>query len=396
MKNTRATATTIAMQKIIFLSLVFIGLALFPNESVAQSDRFQKLGVTLDPWSEAQIAFWTEIYSHYTTQDYVVHDTVNLAHVYGVVKSDKEAAAKKVETRKSLLHIYEIGKKAGSVNEADLNADEKKLFAVLDKNTDPKAYQYAADPMRFRTQLGQKDRLENAYSISRHYLTRMEEMLDEEGVPKEISRLPFVESSFNQSAHSSVGAIGIWQFMPQTAMRDLRVTPSIDERYDPLKSTRAAAKFLKRNESILKNWGLAIMAYNQGAGLELRAIKRLNTHDPVEIIRVFKDPQFHFASRNYLFEFLAMADVDTKHDLFFKKEEELKLPAFITVSFPTKLKIQTILTHYHVKESDARLLNPHFLSPIWSGAAAIPAHYPVRITGITLEEFRDLQYPKSQ
>jgi membrane-bound lytic murein transglycosylase D len=381
----------------IFLKLVFvIGLIASPSLSVAQTDRFQKLGVMLDPWSEAQINFWRDVYTNYTTKDYVVHDSVDLAHVYGVVKSDQEASAKKAEIRRSLLRMVAEAKKTGVVDAANLNADEKKLFEIFDQDTDPEAYQFAADPERFRTQLGQKDRLENAYTVSRHYLTRMEEMLTEEGVPKELSRLPFVESSFNQNARSSVGAIGIWQFMPKTAMRDLRVDSAIDERYDPLKSTRAAAKFLMRNESILKNWGLAIMAYNQGAGLEQKAIKRLGTHDPVQIIRVFKDPQFHFASRNYLFEFLAMVDVDAKHDLFFKKEAELKLPAFITVSFPTRLKMETILAHYHVKEAETRLLNPHFLAPIWKGTATIPAHYPVRLTGITLEEFRDLQYPKNQ
>jgi membrane-bound lytic murein transglycosylase D len=368
----------------------------FSHFSGAQTNRFQQLGLTLDPWSEAQILFWKQIYTDYTTQDYVIHDSVNLSRIYGVAKSEKDAALKKAEVRKSLLQIAAEFKDTGVVKESGLGPKEKQIFEVLDRDTEPRAYEFAADPARIRAQLGQKDRLENAYSVSRHYITRMEEMLVEEGVPKTLSRLPFVESGFNQRAHSKVGAVGIWQFMPKTAIRDLRVDDAIDERYDPLKSTRAAAKYLKRNENLLGNWALAIMAYHQGPGLVLKAERRLHTKDPMQIIKLFKDPQFLFASKNYLFEFLAMSDVDAQHELFFKKEADKKLPEFITVSFPNRLTIKTILGRYHLNEAQAKLLNPHFLSPIWNGKASIPAHYPVRLGGITLEEFRHLQYPKNQ
>jgi membrane-bound lytic murein transglycosylase D len=281
----------------------------------------------------------------------------------------------------------------GALNENTLSDSDRKIYSLLERSTDPEVYEFAADPMRMRVQLGQRDRLENAYSISKLYLLRMEEMLEEEGVPRTLSMLPFVESGFNQNARSHVGAIGIWQFMPKTAMLDLRVDSAIDERYDPLKSTRAAAKFLMRNEKYLGNWGLAIMAYHHGPGLVMSAVKRLHTHDPITIIRNFHNPQFLFASRNYLFEFLAMSDVDAKHEIFFKNEENLKLPEFITVSFPRKLTMKMILKHYHLDDAQARILNPHFRLPIWSGQASIPAHYPVRLSGITLEEFRKLKYP---
>lgn len=379
----------------VFTAVILVGLV-WPSASFAQADRFFQLGIKLDDWSEGQIAFWKKIYTEYTTHDYVIHDSVNLTHVYGVVGSESETAKKKAEIRTRLLALAEQIKKSGSLSEEHLSENDRKLFVALDQAQDANAYEFAADRMRLRTQVGQKDRLENAYSISKHYLSRMEEMLTEEGVPKELSRLPFIESGFNQSARSSVGAIGIWQFMPKTAMTDLRVDAAIDERYDPLKSTRAAGRFLKRNEKILGNWGLAIMAYNQGAGLVQKGMAQVKSHDPVQIIKVFKNRNFLFASRNYLFEFLAMSDVDAKHELFFKKEEDRKLPAFITVSFPEKLLVRTILEHYHLSEAQTRLLNPHFRDPIWTGHASIPAHYPVRLTGITLEEFRKLEYPKLQ
>jgi membrane-bound lytic murein transglycosylase D len=378
-------------------TLLNIGPSL-ANPPELQKDRFQKLGLQPNEWAEEQIHFWKRVYTEIPSSQALIHDTANLAHVYSAVSSEPaKIAAAKQDVRERLLKIYSLNSGRQSVDPARLNPGEQLLFEILDANEDPRAYQFAADADRIRAQIGQRDRLENAFSISKRYLARMEEMFIEEGVPPELTRLPFVESGFVNQARSKVGATGIWQFMPQTAMKDLRVTSSIDERYDPLKSTRAAARFLMMNYKILKSWPLAIMAYHHGPGLVKKATERLKTSDPVQIIQNFKNGSFQFASRNYLFEFLAMLDVNASKELFFKDDPaEMKLPEFITVSLPRKIGMKTLLAHYKLSESLTRVLNPHFLEPIWSGSAPIPAHYPIRITGITLEEFRAKEYPASQ
>ena len=284
-----------------------------------------------------------------------------------------------------LKGIYLKNKSRKTIDVDGLTDVERSMFEVLEANEDPRSYEFASDPARIRAQQGLKDQLDRAVVVSRKYLGRMEEMFIEEGVPKEITRLPFVESCFVNEACSVNGAIGIWQFMPKTAMKDLRVDPSIDERYDPLKSTRAAARFLKENHRILKSWNLSVMAYHHGAGLVSKAMKRLKTDDPYQIIRYFKDPRFKFASRNYLFEWQAMVEIDSASPLE-------ALPEFITVSFPKKMTISRVIQHLRLQEKEIRMLNPHFREPIWSGKSLIPAHYPVRLTGITLEEFRKRGY----
>ena len=308
---------------------------------------------------------------------------MNLKHVYRVV-SDKPDQAK-AEVRNSLHQIYLKNKNRKSVDVDQLTEAEHILYESLESNEDPRSYEFAAEAGRVRVQRGLKDELDKAVVVSKSYLPRMEEMFEEEGVPKEITRLPFIESCFVNEACSIVGATGIWQFMPKTANKNLRVDSSIDERYDPLKATRAAAKFLKDNYKILKNWNLSVMAYHHGAGLVSKAVKRLKTHDAFQIIRYFKDPQFKFASRNYLFEWLAMLEVDTK-------TFETKLPQYITVSFPKKKLMKELLVELRLSENDIKLLNPHFRGPIWSGKAMIPAHYPIRLSGITLEDFRKREY----
>ena len=385
------------MRKFFFLSL-FMNFFIFPNSyssSVPQNnlqlDRFQSLGIRLDDWSEGQIQFWSKVYVDYTTQDSIIHDSANLKRIYQVVGKGGESKAKH-DIHVQLLSIYEKNKNRKSVDIDQLNVDEERYYEVHESNEDPRAYQFASDPERIRTQVGQRDRLENAYAISTRYLKRMEEIFIEEGVPRELTRLPFVESVFVKDARSSVGAIGVWQFMTKTAEKQLKVSSLVDERYDPLKSTRAAAKYLKQNYQLLHSWALAIMAYHHGPGLVNKAVKRLHTHDPIRIIKEFKDGSFKFASRNYLFEFLAMLDVDRMHALFFKNIDLAPLPPYITVSFQKKMLMKTILERYKLKEDLTHVLNPHLLTPIWNGQAALPAHYPIRLTGITLEEFNKAQY----
>ena len=323
------------VEKIAIFALLFI-----PFLSIAQTDRsarFEKVGTRLDEWSEAQTQFWVKVYTEYGTQDAILHDSVNLKQIYEVLHDrPKDISKTKNEIHNELITIYKKNFRRKSIDVEALTPEQYRYYLINEANEDPHIYEAAADYTRIRTQIGQKDRLENAYSISKRYLPRMEEMFEEEGVPKELTRLPFVESGFVHEAKSSVGAIGIWQFMPKTAQKDLRVDQAIDERYDPLKSTRAAARFLRQNYKLLKNWSLAVMAYHHGPGLVQKAIKQCKSNDPVQIIKTFKNPNFQFASRNYLFEFLAMLDVDSMHASFFKKADDTQLPPYVTISFEWK------------------------------------------------------------
>src|SRR5205814_10174091 len=76
--------------------------------------------------------------------------------------------------------------------------------------------------------------------------------------------LVMVKSSFDVKAQLCVGAVGIWQFMTDTGKKFLRISDALDERRDPLASTRAAARLLKENYKLLGSWPLAITAYNHG------------------------------------------------------------------------------------------------------------------------------------
>src|ERR1700710_2447178 len=92
----------------------------------------------------------------------------------------------------------------------------------------------------------------------------MEEEFRRLGLPTELTRLPFVESSFNVNARSRVGASGVWQFMRRTAKPYMKVNKDVDERNDPIKSTLASSRVLKQNYMMLDSWPLALTGYNHG------------------------------------------------------------------------------------------------------------------------------------
>jgi membrane-bound lytic murein transglycosylase D len=104
-------------------------------------------------------------------------------------------------------------------------------------------------------------------------------VLEEEGLPRELIYLALIESGLSPRAHSSVGAVGPWQFMPGTARRyGLRRSWWVDERRDLELSTRAAAAYLSDLYDRFGNWALVLAAYNTGENRVARQI-RLTGHD---------------------------------------------------------------------------------------------------------------------
>ncbi len=111
--------------------------------------------------------------------------------------------------------------------------------------------------------------------MSQYYFPLIEEELIREGLPVELRALPIIESALSPVAVSPMGAAGLWQFMPSTGKSyGLEINSLVDERRDPVLSTRAACRFLKDLYAIYGDWTLAIAAYNCGPGNVNKAIAR--------------------------------------------------------------------------------------------------------------------------
>ena len=158
------------------------------------------------------------------------------------------------------------------------------------------------------------------------YLPLFHEKLSNEKLPVELKYLPVVESNLNPTATSKVGATGLWQLMFYTAVENgLAMNSYVDERMDPVKSTTAAVRYLKKLYDIHKEWNLAVASYNAGPRTISKAIQRSGGYQNYWNIRPFLPRE----TANYIPSFFATIyvleyakehgiNIDNNSNYFFK------------------------------------------------------------------------------
>jgi membrane-bound lytic murein transglycosylase D len=122
--------------------------------------------------------------------------------------------------------------------------------------------------------------MENALGRASMYLPMIRQVFAEEGVPSDLAYLAVIESGFRNEAKSRAKAVGMWQFIRSTGrIYGLNANAWLEERCDPLKATRAAARYLKRLNEITGDWYLAASSYNAGPLTLDRAIQNVGTRN---------------------------------------------------------------------------------------------------------------------
>jgi membrane-bound lytic murein transglycosylase D len=150
-----------------------------------------------------------------------------------------------------------------------------------------------------------RETMKNYLAMVEKHLPMLKAAARENGLPEEISYLVMLESGADPEARSPANALGMWQFMPATARSyGLRVDSWVDERLDPMKSTKAAMMYLKDLYGMFGCWRLALSAYNSG---ENKLNKVLCQEDAQEYDEICSSRRLKKETREFFPRFLAMA-----------------------------------------------------------------------------------------
>jgi Transglycosylase SLT domain len=280
------------------------------------------------PELRGRVQFWIDIYSRFSSHTRVIHDKRNPEVIFGYIDfrplyrnlpSKKIADGKAASFEKRILKELRVrlDEAAGVSPTHHLNVEEKAaLQSFLSRSGALDKASYGRLIKSIRTQTGQRDVFLMALQRSKYLLPHIESVFKQQGLPVALARIPFVESSFNAKALSKIGAVGIWQFTPETA-KELIHADSESLWADPLRQTKSAAKLLKLYRSALPDWGTTITSYNSGVGRVRRIVEKYKISSVGGLVELCHEDTLGFAGKNFYSEFLAANLVEAyKEELF--------------------------------------------------------------------------------
>ena len=205
-----------------------------------------------------------------------------------------------------------------------------------------------------------KGYLQDGLSRGARYLPMIQDVFRAEGLPLDLAYVPLVESAFKSDAVSRAKAKGMWQFMRGTGLENgLKNDWYIDERAEPEKATRAAAKYLKTLYGMFGDWHLALASYNGGPGRVQSAIRRSGGH---------KDFWFLSKTRRYLpretrdyVPLILAAMIIAQNPAKYGMEIEpapIEAPAFETVMLPVAVDLRRVAEWAGTSVQAIQELNP--------------------------------------
>ncbi len=350
---------------------------------------------------EPKVDFWRNVYARWSRQQVALHDNRYLNVIYAVLTLPGDPLSASytdeqhtfVRTRREALQAQLQDIEQRMQLQQPLTAPQQALVTYITTVAGPEALHGAAD--RVRSQRGVREKFKRGLEISGRYDATFKAIFRQAGLPEDLAYLPHVESSFQYQARSSVGAGGVWQFMPATAKNFMAVNAALDERFDPVASAYGAARYLSNAYQQLGSWPLAVTAYNHGVGGMKRAKSQYGTRF-MDIVNLYDGPAFGFASRNFYAEFLAARDIARHPHRYFPEGIRYE-PLLIRdrTVLPRAMVASRIARHYAVERSQLIQLNPAWTAAARQDKVALPSGTTVWLPSGTLQRLAQ-QSPKQQ
>jgi membrane-bound lytic murein transglycosylase D len=334
-----------------------------------------------------RVQFWIDVFTKYGKHHVVIHHKLYPYIVFGVLDLTKEGSymspvsfdnlkANRVKTAIGNIKraVQTLSKGYESTDPLVKRVKQQMAKFSRDREFD---YRRILNEDLIRTQTGIKEKFSDSIARSGRYLPTMETIFRSHGLPIELTRLPFIESSFDYKAYSSVGAAGIWQFMRGTAVKYMRLNSVIDDRRDPIIATQGAALYLKQAYKVLGSWPLAVTSYNHGVAGVSRKVKASGTRDISRLIEV--ENVFGFASSNFYPELLAAVAVYNNFQDYFPQLRIEPLEKFVLRKVPYSMRASQIATYFGVSVASLQGINYALASRVWSGYSPVPKGYYIKI-----------------
>lgn len=226
--------------------------------------------------------------------------------------------------------------------------------------------------------------MENALGRASVYMPMIRQVFAEEGVPSDLAYLAVIESGFRNEAKSRAKAVGMWQFIRSTGrIYGLTANAWIEERRDPVKSARAAARYLKRLYEISGDWYLAASGYNAGPLTLERAIQNVGTRNFWDLAR---SRWLRTETKNYVPELCAAILVGRNPARYGLNIAPLAPYVYETVTVPTQTSLAVLARCAGTDAATLKALNPELLR-----GSTPPGSYTLRVPpGKALECMRQL------
>ncbi|GAB4253809.1 MAG: hypothetical protein Kow0065_00160 [Methylomicrobium sp.] len=288
---------------------------------------------------EPAVDFWRKTYGIWSRAEVAFHDDRYMGVIYEVMRLPGTVAEGLTRDQQALIDQRKsFWKHRLSALDGKLRA--KQPLDRLDKQIIDKiqAQGHLNDILpgasqRLRSQRGIKERFKRGLEISGRYDQQFRKIFRDYNLPEDLAYLPHVESSFQASARSHAGAVGMWQFTKGAAEMFMPGKNKPDLRHDPIASAHGAARYLKYAYEKLNDWPTAVTSYNHGIGGMQRAQMQAGP-DFARIVERYNGRLFGFASRNYYAQFLAAREIASSPFAYFREGVNFEPPMRTAQYFP--------------------------------------------------------------
>ena len=335
------------------------------------------------------VSFWRDVFTRWDGEQLVFHDAKDLSRIYEIRRlPPPDGTRERERLREDVKAAWKEAIAADLLRLAEPDVDYNHLQGRLRRyhflwgaSRDPAVYRRAAESLR--VQRGIRERFLAGVARQARYADAFRVIFREEGVPEELVHLPHVESSYTWNARSSVGAVGMWQFMSATARRYMFVNDAVDERLDPFTAARAAARYLREAHDALGSWPVAITSYNHGVDGMKNAVREMGASDMAAIIEGYTGPLFGFSGRNFYPEFLAAmqaADSLLEHPGDLDLDEPVP---FATFTLPAFVRAPVLARGLGLSVGELAALNPAITAAASKGERYLPKGFTLKVPAST-------------